>query len=89
MPVPEITLILLVRANVPPAAWKNVEVVPDVGARVIATAIEFVPEVLLAPIATALESPVSAPMLVANPVSVNAFGLVLVIAYPEELVEEK
>jgi hypothetical protein len=53
------------------------------------TAIVFVPEVLLAPIATAVLLLISVPMLVANPVSVNAFEAVLVIEYPEELVEEK
>lgn len=88
MPEPEITVTELDRFNVPPAAWKNVEVEPDAGARVIGTVIVFEPEVLLAPIATAVELLISVPMLVANPVSVNV-PVVLVKEYPEEAVVEK
>ena len=42
-----------------------VEVEPDAGARITGMEIVFVPEVFSAPIATALASPVSVPMLVA------------------------
>jgi len=66
-----------------------VEILPDAGARITGAEIVFVPEVFSAPIATAFESPVSAPMLVAKPVRVSVFGLVADGVYPLVPVPEK
>ena len=65
--------------------------VPDADARIRGAEMVLVPEVLLAPIATAEASEFSAPLVsVADPVSVNLMLAVLLeIVYPEEEVEEK
>src|ERR1700736_5905168 len=66
--VPEITPFT---TSVPPLACKNVCVLPLLAPRTNGTSIVFVPEVLLAPIATAFVLPVSLPMLVPVAVSVS------------------
>jgi hypothetical protein len=67
MPLPEISPLT---TSVPPLARKKLEVVPLAGARVRGTSIVFVPEVLSARIADALELEVSVALTVC-PVSVN------------------
>jgi hypothetical protein len=67
-----------------------VDIDPELGARMIGAEIVFVPDVFSAPIATALTSPVSEPIVVAVPVRVNAMLLdELVIVYPDAAVPLK
>ena len=63
------------RTSVPPPACEIVDVDPDVGARIIGAEIVFVPEVFCAPIATAVVSLTSDPIVNPVAVSVNAMPL--------------
>jgi hypothetical protein len=83
--VPEITPFM---TSVPPLACMNVCVLPLLAPRIMGASIVFVPEVLFAPIATALLLLVSLPIDEPVAVSVNLIDVLeLVMSYPDDAVD--